>query len=60
VLSGPTHFMPKFEAEMGAHGQDRTVLSVWVGPLGCHFPILVSADTFRREVVVCVGPLEMP
>jgi hypothetical protein len=43
ALSGPTHFGPKSEAEMGARGQDRTVLSIWVRPLGCHFPILVSA-----------------
>jgi hypothetical protein len=32
-----THFEPKSEAEMGARGQDQTVLSIWVGPLGCHF-----------------------
>jgi hypothetical protein len=61
ALSGPTHFGPKSEAEMGAHGQARTVLSVWVGPLSCGFPIFsVRADTFGREVVVWVGPLEMP
>jgi hypothetical protein len=45
ALSGPTHFGPKSEAEMGAHGHDRTALSVWVGPLGCHFPIFLSART---------------
>jgi hypothetical protein len=45
VLSGPTHFGPKSEAEMGARGQYRTVLSVWVGPLGCYFPIFLSART---------------
>jgi hypothetical protein len=46
---------------MGAHGQARTALSVWVGPLGCGFPIFpVRADTFGRGVVIWVGPLEMP
>jgi hypothetical protein len=61
VLSGPTHFGPNSEAEMGAHGHDRTALSVWVGPLGCHFPIFpIRADTFGRGVVVWVGLLEMP
>jgi hypothetical protein len=45
ALSGLTHFGPKSEAEMGAHGQARTVLSVWVGPLGCGFPIFLSVQT---------------
>jgi hypothetical protein len=34
VLSGPTHFGPKSEAEMGARGHVWTALSVWVVPLG--------------------------
>jgi hypothetical protein len=34
ALSRPTHFGPKSEAEMGARGQDRTALSIWVEPLG--------------------------
>jgi hypothetical protein len=59
TLSRPTHFGPKSEAEIGAQGQDQTALSVWVGPLGCDFPI-VRADTFGRGVVEWVGPLEMP
>jgi hypothetical protein len=34
-------FRAKSETKMGARGQDQTVLSVWVRPLGCHFPILI-------------------
>jgi hypothetical protein len=45
ALSGPTHFGPKSEAKMGAHGQARTVLFVWVEPLGCDFPIFLSTWT---------------
>jgi hypothetical protein len=45
ALSGPTYFGPKSEAEMGAHGQARTALFVWVGPLGCGFPIFLSTRT---------------
>jgi hypothetical protein len=33
-LSGPTHFGPKSETGMGAHGRLRTTLSIWVAPLG--------------------------
>jgi hypothetical protein len=32
-LSGPTHFEPKSETGMGAHGRLQTTLSVWVTPL---------------------------
>jgi hypothetical protein len=45
ALSGPTHFKPKSEAEIGAHGQARTALSVWVRPLGCGFLIFLSVRT---------------
>jgi hypothetical protein len=48
AMSGPTHFGPKSEAEMGAHGQARTALSVWVGSLGCGFPIFLSARTLSN------------
>jgi hypothetical protein len=35
-------------------------LSVWVGPLGCVIPYYsVRVDTFGREVVVWIVPLEM-
>jgi hypothetical protein len=33
-LSGPLHFGPKSEIEMGVRRRVRTVLSVWVVPLG--------------------------
>jgi hypothetical protein len=60
ALSGPTHFGPKFEAEMSAYGQGRTVLSVWVGPLDCGFSIFLSAQTHSDAgVIVWVGPLKM-
>jgi hypothetical protein len=49
ALSGPTHFEPKSEAEMGAREHNRTALSVWVGPLGYHFPIFVSTQ-IRSDV----------
>jgi hypothetical protein len=45
TLSKLTYFGPKSEAEMDAHRQDRTVLSVCVGPLGYDFPIFLSART---------------
>jgi hypothetical protein len=49
ALSGPTHFEPKSKAEMGAHGQARTALSVWVGPLGCGFPIFCLRGHIRTR-----------
>jgi hypothetical protein len=39
------YFGSKSEAKIGAHGQARTVLSVWVGLLGCGFPIFLSTRT---------------
>jgi hypothetical protein len=44
-LSGPTHLGPKSETKIGVHGQARTMLSVWIGPLDCGFPIFLSALT---------------
>jgi hypothetical protein len=60
VLSELTHFGPKSEAEMGAHGQDRTAVCLRRATelRFSHFP--VRADTFGRGVVEWVGPLEMP
>jgi hypothetical protein len=43
ALSRPTHFGPKSETQIGAHREDRTALPVCVGPLGCDFPIFLSA-----------------
>jgi hypothetical protein len=56
-LSGPTHFGPKSETEMDARGRLRTALSVW-SPRWTVYS--VRADTLGRELVVCVGSLEMP
>jgi hypothetical protein len=59
VLSGSTHFGPKSEAKMDAHGQARTVCLGRAA--GLQFPhFSVHADTFGHGVVIWIGPLEMP
>jgi hypothetical protein len=59
ALSGPTHFGPKSVTEMGACGQDRTPMSVCVGPLGCDSPIFLSART-HSDLGGQMGRPEMP